>query len=222
MSQSSGSPERGDVTWPDSDPWADPAGPPPAGAPPAGAPPAGWPPGGAPPPTGYGQRARRFNPVILIAMALLGLALGVGIALVARGPSASGGQPSAAGLGSSLQPSSPSNGAPSGTPSGRPGQSSGGLLPGGSGALPGSGSGAAPGNSAGGSGFRMLFLGKITALSKGSVTLSAAGHTVTAALTGSSKITGHLKVGNTVSAQIGQESGGKYVVTAIQDPPSVP
>jgi hypothetical protein len=120
---------------------------------------------------------------------VLGLLLGVGIALAAtRGPS---GQPRAAGTVS--------------TPS----------------AGPSTPSGALPGSASGGSGFRMLFLGRITALSSTSVTLSAQGHTVTAALTKSSKVTGRLKVGDSVSAQIGQ-AGRKYVVTAIQDPPSGP
>jgi hypothetical protein len=87
--------------------------------------------------------------------------------------------------------------------------------------MPGGSSGSAPGSAAGGSGYRMLFLGKITALSSSSVTLTAQGHTVTAELTKSSQVTGHLKVGDTVSAQIGK-AGGKYVVTVIQDPPGLP
>lgn len=207
MSQSSGSPGRGDVTWPDGDPWSAPAG-----SDPAGPPPGGWP----PPPADRGHRPRRISTLAVVAAAVLGLLLGAGIALAAtRGP---GGQSSAAGPAStpSAGPSTPSGALPGGAPSTGPGGTSGGLLPGGSG-----GTGALPGSAGGGSGFRMLFLGKITALSSTSVTLSAQGHTVTAELTKSSKVTGQLKVGDSVSAQIGQ-AGRKYVVTAIQDPPSVP
>jgi hypothetical protein len=211
MSQSSGSPGRGDVTWPEGDPWSDPAGSDPAGPPPGGWPPAG---GRPPPPADRGHRPRRVSTLAVVATAVLGLLLGVGIALAAtRGPS---GQPSAAGSATtpSAGPSTPSGALPSGAPSTGPGGTSGGLAPGGS-------SGALPGSSSGGSGFRMLFLGQVTALSSSSITLSAQGHTVTAALTRSSKVTGHLKVGDSVSAQIGQ-AGSRYVVTAIQDPPSVP
>jgi ABC-type molybdate transport system ATPase subunit len=68
----------------------------------------------------------------------------------------------------------------------------------------------------------MLFLGKVTALSKNSITLSAQGHTVTAELTGSTRITGRLKLGDAVSAQITTVAGGKYAAPAIQDLPSLP
>jgi hypothetical protein len=79
---------------------------------------------------------------------------------------------------------------------------------------------AAPASSAPGStgGFRMLFLGHVTAYTGDSITLSAQGHTVTAAIDSSTQVTGHPKVGDTVSAQITQDAGGKYVATAIQDP----
>lgn len=200
MSQSSGSPGRGDVTWPSGDPWSDPAG----------RPPGGWPPpsGGPPPPADREHRPRRVNTFAVIVTAVLSLLLGAGIALAASGGSPSG-QASAAG--SATTPSAgPST--PGGTATAGPG-GSGGLAPGGSGGS---------GSTGGGAGYRMLFLGKITALSGSSVTVSAQGHTVTAELTKSSQVTGHLKVGDMVSAQIGRDSGGKYVVSAIQDPAGVP
>jgi hypothetical protein len=201
MSQSSGSPGRGDVTWPDGDPWSNPAGSPPGGRPPPG----GWP----PPPADRAHRPRRRNTLAVVATAVLGLLLGAGIALALTGGSPSG-RPSAAGSVTTPSAGLSTPSAPSAGPSG-----SSGLVPGGS-------SGAVPGSAGGGSGFRMLFLGKITALSSSSVTLTAPGHTVTAELTKSSQVTGHLKVGDTVSAQIGRNSGGKYVATAIQDPPGLP
>jgi hypothetical protein len=96
-----------------------------------------------------------------------------------------------------------------------------GALPGGAGALPG-GAGALPGSSSGGQGGNLLFLGTVSALSRHSITLSAQGHTVTAGLTDSTRITGRLKVGDMVSAQITKVTGDRYVISAIQDPPGLP
>jgi hypothetical protein len=36
------------------------------------------------------------------------------------------------------------------------------------------------------------------------------------------RITGRLKVGDTVSAQLTRAAGGRYVVSEIQDPPGLP
>jgi hypothetical protein len=96
---------------------------------------------------------------------------------------------------------------------GSSGLSPGGALPGGAGALPGSSGGHASG---------LLFLGTVSALSGHSVTLTAQGQTVTARLTSATKITGRLKVGDMVSAQLTKAAGGSYVVSAIQDPPGLP
>jgi hypothetical protein len=51
-----------------------------------------------------------------------------------------------------------------------------------------------------------------------SVSAPASSALVTAAIDSSTQVTGHPKVGDTVSAQVTQDAGGKYVATAIQDP----
>jgi hypothetical protein len=212
MPQSSGSSGRGDVKWPDLDTWVEP------GRPDRDP---GWPPG----PAASRPRPARVSRLALLAVALLGLALGAGIALAVTYRPA--GQASAAGVViSPSAPAAPSSAPSAVTPSSAPSvvvpsQGSGGLAPGSGGALPG-GAGALPGGGGGGPGGQMLFLGQVTALSKSSITLSAEGHTVTAELTGATRITGRLKVGDTVSAQITAVAGGRYAVSAIQDPPSLP
>jgi len=203
MSQrSSGSsgPGRGD--WPD-DLWPgddDPPGDGPGGGAPGG-------PRAAPPrPPGWPQdksSARRLRPVLLLVIALLAAAAGAGIVLAVEGlAGSSGATPGAAGQPSSLTPVVPG----------------GNSQPGGSGALPGTGSGGA----------RTLFvIGRVTAVSSTSITVGGPGHTVTATVTGSTRITGKVsgisgvKVGDQVSAQIVQ-NGGAASATAIQDPARPP
>ena len=86
--------------------------------------------------------------------------------------------------------------------------------PGGSGALPGTGPGATG---------TLFVAGQVTAVSSTSITVGGPGHTVTAAITRSTRVTGKvsgisgIKVGDHVSAQIVQ-NGGAARATAIQDP----
>jgi hypothetical protein len=73
---------------------------------------------------------------------------------------------------------------------------------------------------------QLMIMGRVTAVSRASITLSARGHSITAAITRSTRITGRsrrvaaIKVGDTVSAQI--NATGSPTVIAIQDPVSIP
>jgi hypothetical protein len=157
-----------------------------------------WP--GIPPPArGGGIPGRRA--LALAAVAVVALAAGAGVALIlGRGPSSA---PSAAASRPS-SPAAPSSGAP-----GRTG--SGGALPGGS----------------GGGTIQMFVGGQVLAVSGTSITLGGPDHTVTAAVTSSTRVTGRVssirsvKVGDLVTAQITQ-NGGQATVTAIQDPAELP
>jgi hypothetical protein len=87
-------------------------------------------------------------------------------------------------------------------------------------ASPGAG---APGQ--GGSAVTRLFIaGRITAVSGRSITIGTGASSVTAAITGATKVSGKvhsaaaLAVGDSVSAQI-TEANGTATATAIQDPP---
>ncbi|MBO0788353.1 MAG: hypothetical protein J2P33_20015, partial [Actinobacteria bacterium] len=101
-----------------------------------------------------------------------------------------------------------------------------GALPGGSGALPG-GSGGLPGGS-GGAGMRLLIAGRVTAVSSSSITIRGRGRPLTAAVTGSTRVTGKtsgiggIRVGDRVSAQITQHGAGRLTAAAIQDPARLP
>jgi hypothetical protein len=205
MSQrSSGPAGPGSDDWPD-DLWPgdddSPSGP--------GGPTGGGAAGGpqAPPPRPAGGPedrlpGRRFRPALLLVIALLAAAAGAGIVLAVNGLSGpSGVSPGPAGQPSSLTPVAPGgNGQPSG------------------GALPGTGSG--------GTG-TLFVIGKVTAVSSRSITIGGAAHTVTAAVTSSTRVTGKVssvgavKVGDQVSAQITQNGGGA-TATAIQDPAQSP
>jgi hypothetical protein len=63
----------------------------------------------------------------------------------------------------------------------------------------------------------------VVAVSSTSITIAGGNHTVTAAVTSATSVTGKVtrigmvKIGDIVSAQI-RESGGKATATAIQDP----
>ena len=77
----------------------------------------------------------------------------------------------------------------------------------------------------GGGGGELFFGGKVTAISATSITLTAQGHTFTAAITSSTKFTGvsgpsGIKVGDEVAAQITGYDSAHPVVTGIQDPPA--
>lgn len=79
----------------------------------------------------------------------------------------------------------------------------------------------------GGGGIEMLMVGQVQAVTSNSITIAGSTHTLTAAVTRLTQISGRvhsisgIKVGDTVSAQITQ-SGGRPVATVIQDPASVP
>jgi hypothetical protein len=85
--------------------------------------------------------------------------------------------------------------------------------------------GGVPGNGGfpGGPVGELLLRGSVVAVSSTSITIAGGGHTVTAAVTSATSVTGKVtsigsvKVGDVVSAQI-RESGGKATATAIQDP----
>jgi len=91
----------------------------------------------------------------------------------------------------------------------------------------GNGSGGVPPGSGGGGTIQMFVGGKVLAVSGTSITIGGPDHTVTAAVTSSTRITGRVsairsvKVGDLVTAQITQ-SGSRAVVTAIQDPAQLP
>jgi len=104
---------------------------------------------------------------------------------------------------------------PSAVPSTQPSA----VAPGGSGLIPGGGGGAVG---------EMFVAGPVTAVSSTSITIGGPNHTVTAAITSSTRITGKvtsiggIKVGDQVSAQITESNGGQPTVAAIQDPAQAP
>jgi hypothetical protein len=197
--QSSGPAGPGNDDWPD-ELWPGDDDPPGSGGPDGGAPPG---PRTAPGWPGDGPPERRSRPFLLLVTAILAAAAGAAIVLGVHGLSGSSGVTA----GPAGQPSSLTPVAPGGNG-----------LPVGSGALPGTGSG----------GTGALFVaGKVTAVSGTSITVEGPGHTVTAAVTRSTRITGKvsgisgIKAGDQVSAQIVQ-NGGAARATAIQDPAQPP
>ena len=101
-----------------------------------------------------------------------------------------------------------------------PEQPGGNLQPGGNGLY------TPPGGGAGGMG-SLFVIGKVIAVSARSIAIGGTGHTVTAAITSSTRVTGkvstisEIKIGDQVSAQITM-SGGRPKVAAIQDPAQAP
>lgn len=93
---------------------------------------------------------------------------------------------------------------------------------------PGGSSGGGPIPGGGGDAGEMFVAGPVTAVSSTSITIGGPGHTVTAAITSATRITGKvtsigaIKVGDQVSAQITQRNGGQPTVTALQDPAQAP
>jgi hypothetical protein len=73
---------------------------------------------------------------------------------------------------------------------------------------------------------QLMIVGRVSAVSRGSITLAAHGQRITAAITRSTRVTGRgrsvaaIRVGDTVSARIDQ--AGSPTVLAIQDPVSIP
>jgi hypothetical protein len=159
---------------------------------------------GSPGGPGGGPPERRPRPAaLLLVIALVAAAAGAGIVLAVDAFSgSSGATPGSAGQPASLTPVPPGGGSHTG----------------GNGALPGTGSG--------GTG-TLFVIGKVTAVSSRSITIGGPAHTVTAAITSSTRVTGSVsgigavKVGDQVSAQIVQ-NGGSATATAIQDPAQSP
>jgi hypothetical protein len=161
--------------------------------------PPGWPAGG---PRAGGPRARRLRPTVLAAVIVAGVAAGAAVTAAAvntfSAGAGPGSQPAAAGLGQ------------------RGGES---LGP--AGAVPGGG---VPG---GGPAASMFVIGAVTAVNRTSITIGGPGHTVTAAVTGATRVTGKvagvggIKVGDQVSAQLTQAAGRVTAVT-IADPAQAP
>jgi hypothetical protein len=159
--------------------------------------PPGW------PGTDRTPRARRTRPGVLATVIVAGAPAGAVVAAAVlhdfSGSSVSG-QPPAQSQGQAGR-----NGAPAG----------GGTLPGG--ALPGGG----------GPGASMFVMGTVTVVSPTSVTIGGPGHTVTATVTGATRITGKvaglggIKVGDQVSAQLVQD-GGRVIAVALADPAQAP
>lgn len=162
-----------------------------------------WPAGppGPAPGWGGGPPRSRVRPLAVAAVAVVALGVGAGVAVaIGRGLSSS---PAATQTPGSSQPQTV------------PGGNAGGIPP---------GNGAFPG---GGQVGQLILGGKVTAVSSTSITIAGGSHTVTAAVTSSTKVTGkvtsiaEVKVGDLVTAEI-TESGGKATATAIQDPASLP
>ena len=73
----------------------------------------------------------------------------------------------------------------------------------------------------------MFVIGTVTAVSGTSITIGGPGHTITAAVTSATRVTGKvaglggIKVGDHVSAQLTQD-GGRVTAVAIADPAQAP
>jgi hypothetical protein len=156
----------------------------------------------AAPPAAYGRDGgpgrSGLRLLALTIVAVVALGAGAGVALAITKGLDHSPSPSAA---PSTQPSAVAPG----------GSSGGGTIPGGSGAVG-----------------EMFVGGPVTAVSSTSITIGGPNHTVTAAITSATRITGKvtsiggIKVGDQVSAQITESNGGQPTVTAIQDPAQAP
>jgi hypothetical protein len=150
---------------------------------------------------------KRVRPATLAIIALAATAIGAGIVLAVD----------------DLSSYAPPAAAPGNQPSYlAPGQHVGNGQPGANGGLPGGFSGGGSGGIA-----SLFIIGKVTALTSTSITIGGPGRSITAAVTGSTRVSGKVssiggvKVGDQVSAQMTQ-SGGKTTATAIQDPAQSP
>ena len=160
--------------------------------------PPGWPGADGPP------RTRWLRPGVLATVIISGAVAGAVVAAAVlhdfSSPAASG-QPPAL---SQQQPGG--NGAPAG-----------GTLPGGT----------LPGGAQGGPGSGMFVIGTVTAVGGSSITIGGLGHTITATVTGATRVSGKvaglggIKVGDQVSAQLTQD-GGRIIAVAIADPAQAP
>jgi hypothetical protein len=153
-------------------------------------------------PAAFGRdgRPRRWGlrPLALAIVAVVALGAGAGVALAITKGLDHTSSPSAA----------PSTQPPAVAPGG---SSGGGTIPGGGGAVG-----------------EMFVAGPVTAVSSTSITIGGPSHTLTAAITSATRITGKvtgiggIEVGDQVSAQITESNGGQPTVTAIQDPAQAP
>jgi hypothetical protein len=147
-------------------------------------------------------RTRRVRPAVMAAVIVAATAAGAGVAAVAAHDLAS----PASGAGSGPSATGPGNGVLGG-----------GVLPAG---------GAGPGGGGGPVG-SIFVIGTVTAVSRTSITISGPGHTITAAITSATHITGKvagiggIKTGDHVSAQLTARSG-RVTVAAIADPAQAP
>src|SRR5262245_15891435 len=177
-----------DDLWPDDDDQAGPGGPAgdstgkgsprgEAGPPPM---PPGWP--------GTAPRTRRVRPGVLAVIIVAAAAAGPGITAVAvddpssPGAAASGGNGAPGGQGAPGSQFAPGGAQPGGGGA-QPG--GGGTQPGGGGAVPGGGPGAGPGQAG-----SLFLIGTVTAVSRTSITIGGPGHTITAVVTGATRVTG--------------------------------
>jgi hypothetical protein len=175
----------------------------------------GWPaPPISPGPPGDGSAKRRVNPTALAVTAVVAVVAGAAIALAVEvfSPSST---PSAPAGGHQFI-LGPRGGSQPGA-GGRPGT-------GGRGSGP---VGGFPGGGGSGQTGQAFVVGRLLKVSATSITVGGPGHTITAAVTRSTRVSGKvsaisgLKVGDQVSAQISQ-SGGKATVVAIQYPAQIP
>lgn len=157
----------------------------------------------APPPDAAGPRGRRpwwrRQPAMLAAVIVTAGLAGAGIPVALH------------------DLAGPAEAAPRALPSSLPGGQGGGRLPARRGG---------PGGLAGGT-VRMMLAGRVSAVSAAAITIGGPGHVITAAVTGSTRVTGTvtglsgIKVGDLVSAQL-TRTAGRIVAVAIQDPAQPP
>ena len=169
------------------------------------------PPGGTGPGTGGEPARRRFSPATLVAIAVVAVVAGAGIALALQIFGSAAAAPSS--QPSTLAPLQPGAGAQPGA-GGQPG--------------PGGQAGPNGGFPGGGGGVGHAFLiARVLKVSATSITLGGPGRSITASVTSSTRITGKvsaisgIKVGDQVSAQI-IEGNGSPTVAAIQYPAQMP
>jgi hypothetical protein len=163
---------------------------------------------------GDGPAKRRFKPAALAVTAVVAVVAGAAIALAVEvfSPSATPSGP-ASGHQFTLGPRAGNQPGAGGQP-GTGGQGDGPV-------------GGFPGGGGSGQTGQAFLVGRLLKVSATSITVGGPGHTVTAAVTSSTRILGKvsaisgLKVGDQVSAQI-SESGGKATVVAIQYPAQIP
>ena len=196
-----GSDEWPDDLWPSDDNDGAPGGPRPAQSVPPG-----WP--------GSGPSGRRLNPTTLAVVVVVAVVAGAGVALGVQ--FFSGGSPDA----------SPSASQPSALAPVQPG---GGSQPGGGGQPAGGGQAGPNGGFPGGSGGteQAFVIGTVVKVSAASITIGGPGHTITAHVTASTRVSGkvsaisELKAGDQVSVQI-SESNGTATAMAIHYPAQLP